>query len=228
MTGIEWAQIDNQLRALWGEGLSTRLIGQRLGVSKNAVIGRAHRLRLPSRPHVLKHPNPVTSIDWATVRPAFTKLWIEGVPVRKMAAALSIGRDTISKHARRLGLPDRHRVPAARRQSKFVPPAKVAPASASLAVVEPVQPPAPAVQPCLLAPTAAVRLVEQPVASQSRSSLLSIGSIGPGPARSCQYPLTSARPWRFCGNASVPGLSYCGHHAARCFSQRRSADGVAA
>ena len=38
------------LRALWAEGLSTAAIGQHLQVSKNAVIGKVHRLHLPSRP----------------------------------------------------------------------------------------------------------------------------------------------------------------------------------
>lgn len=39
-----------RLRSLWDEGLSTAEIGRRLGVSKNAVVGKAHRLYLPARP----------------------------------------------------------------------------------------------------------------------------------------------------------------------------------
>lgn len=39
-----------RLRALWDEGHSTAAIGRRLGVSKNSVVGKAHRLDLPSRP----------------------------------------------------------------------------------------------------------------------------------------------------------------------------------
>ena len=38
-----------ELEKLWAEGLSTAEIGRRLGVSKNAVVGKAHRLRLPGR-----------------------------------------------------------------------------------------------------------------------------------------------------------------------------------
>jgi GcrA cell cycle regulator len=33
-----------RLRTLWGEGHSTAEIGRRMGVSKNAVVGKAHRL----------------------------------------------------------------------------------------------------------------------------------------------------------------------------------------
>lgn len=38
-----------ELEKLWAEGLSTAEIGRQLGVSKNAVVGKAHRLGLPGR-----------------------------------------------------------------------------------------------------------------------------------------------------------------------------------
>jgi GcrA cell cycle regulator len=37
------------LIALWNEGHSTSEIGRRLGITKNAVIGKVHRLGLPKR-----------------------------------------------------------------------------------------------------------------------------------------------------------------------------------
>jgi GcrA cell cycle regulator len=43
-----------RLRALWDEGHSTAEIGRRLGVSKNAVVGKAHRLDLPARPSPIR------------------------------------------------------------------------------------------------------------------------------------------------------------------------------
>ena len=44
-----------RLRNLWQEGLSTAEIGRRLNVSKNSVIGQAHRLDLPKRPYPIKY-----------------------------------------------------------------------------------------------------------------------------------------------------------------------------
>lgn len=43
-----------QLGKLWTEGLSTAEIGRRLGITKNAVVGKAHRLALEPRPSPLK------------------------------------------------------------------------------------------------------------------------------------------------------------------------------
>ena len=55
---MEWTdETISRLRALWAEGLSTAEIGRRLGVSKNAVVGKAHRLDLSARPSPIR-PSP--------------------------------------------------------------------------------------------------------------------------------------------------------------------------
>ena len=47
---MEWAdKTILRLRELWAEGHSTAEIGRRLGVSKNSIVGKAHRLELPAR-----------------------------------------------------------------------------------------------------------------------------------------------------------------------------------
>ncbi|HEX2939463.1 MAG TPA: GcrA family cell cycle regulator [Rhodopila sp.] len=52
------------LRALWAEGLSTAEIGRRLGVSKNAIVGKAHRLDLDARPsHIRRETLRTVSAD---------------------------------------------------------------------------------------------------------------------------------------------------------------------
>ena len=42
------------LRELWAQGLSTAEIGRRLNVSKNAIVGKAHRLELDGRPSPIR------------------------------------------------------------------------------------------------------------------------------------------------------------------------------
>jgi len=46
------------LRKLWVEGLSIREIEKRTGWSKNAIVGKAHRLDLPARPSPIKRGEP--------------------------------------------------------------------------------------------------------------------------------------------------------------------------
>ena len=55
----EWtpARIE-ELRAFWDEGLATNEIGWRMGISKNAVIGKVHRLGLEGRPSPIKGSLP--------------------------------------------------------------------------------------------------------------------------------------------------------------------------
>ena len=81
MDSIWTPELVQQLSRLWDEGLSTAEIGRRLGVTKNAVVGKAHRLALTPRPSPLKRPPvrraaPVTaaatgsgSCSWPTGHP---------------------------------------------------------------------------------------------------------------------------------------------------------------
>lgn len=47
-----------KLRQLWSEGHSAAEIGRRLNVSKNAALGKVHRLDLPAR------PSPIRCSEW--------------------------------------------------------------------------------------------------------------------------------------------------------------------
>lgn len=44
-----------QLRELWAEGHSAAEIGRRMNRSKNSIVGKAHRLKLPGRPSPLNN-----------------------------------------------------------------------------------------------------------------------------------------------------------------------------
>lgn len=52
---MDWtAEAIERLQALWAEGHSTAEIGRRMGISKNAVVGKAHRLNLSARPSPIR------------------------------------------------------------------------------------------------------------------------------------------------------------------------------
>jgi GcrA cell cycle regulator len=65
-----WTQerID-QLIELWRQGHSAAEIGRRIGVTKNAVVGKVHRMGLPKRPSPIKRdPNAQRPVRKVRVR----------------------------------------------------------------------------------------------------------------------------------------------------------------
>jgi GcrA cell cycle regulator len=80
-----------ELRKLWIEGLSTSLIGRQIGLSKNSVVGKAHRLGLDARPSPIKRANAATSLPAipSVPRPIHTlpplPTFVEPVAVRVVA-----------------------------------------------------------------------------------------------------------------------------------------------
>jgi GcrA cell cycle regulator len=82
---MEWTdEAIAKLRALWNEGLSTAEIGRRLNISKNAVVGKAHRLSLPPR------PSPIRRLEGAAAaaRPSAPKR-AQGPTLPPLSASMS-------------------------------------------------------------------------------------------------------------------------------------------
>lgn len=48
-----------QLRKMWSEGLTANEIAKKLGVTKNAIVGKVHRLCLTARPSPIKSKDNV-------------------------------------------------------------------------------------------------------------------------------------------------------------------------
>lgn len=62
-----------ELKRLWNEGLTTGDIGKALGVSKNAVVGKAHRLGLNSRPSPIRRDDDETAAPELPLKPVKTE-----------------------------------------------------------------------------------------------------------------------------------------------------------
>ncbi len=54
-TSQDWdAEAISRLSTFWAEGHSTAEIGRRMGLTKNSIVGKAHRLNLPPRPSPIR------------------------------------------------------------------------------------------------------------------------------------------------------------------------------
>lgn len=69
-----------ELKKLWKEGVTTGEIGKRLGVSKNSIVGKVHRLGLSGRPSPIKRKDDNKEVVEA--KPT-TKLAPEKAPEKK-------------------------------------------------------------------------------------------------------------------------------------------------
>jgi GcrA cell cycle regulator len=62
-------EIIRLLRELWTQGHSTAEIGRRLNVSKNAIVGKAHRLDLDARPSPIRRDGAKPATERAAPYP---------------------------------------------------------------------------------------------------------------------------------------------------------------
>ncbi|WP_298216814.1 GcrA family cell cycle regulator [Acidocella sp.] len=63
-------RIKARIRELWPTGMSVARIGEALGISKNAVVGHAHRMDLPRRPSpIIRKAGPEQTASAAPATP---------------------------------------------------------------------------------------------------------------------------------------------------------------
>jgi GcrA cell cycle regulator len=91
-----------QLRQLWAEGHSTARIAEMMRRSKNGIIGKVHRLGLPSRPS----PISGASSGWDDAADAeLRRLWRLGDSAKQIGVSMGRTENQIEWRARVLCLP---------------------------------------------------------------------------------------------------------------------------
>ncbi len=70
----------SELTRLWEAGHSASAIGKQLGVSKNSVVGKAHRMKLQARPSPIKRDGVKKARPRASVIVTVPKSPIRAVP----------------------------------------------------------------------------------------------------------------------------------------------------
>ncbi|MFN3747914.1 MAG: GcrA family cell cycle regulator [Sphingorhabdus sp.] len=183
----------DRLKSMWEKGLTASQIADELGgVSRNAVIGKAHRLGLKSR------PSPVKAND-GEAKPAPKP---KAKPVEKAAAP-------------------RVAAPSVERTSSTAAPAQPAPAPRSdMPKIVSIGPggfmrQGPGDQQAPIPPAPPRRLVPAKPSPEiaDKTSLLDLSD------RVCRWPMghPGEPDFHFCGEAVNPGFPYCVEHCGRAY-----------
>ena len=185
----------DRLKTMWEKGLTASQIADELGgVSRNAVIGKAHRLGLKSR------PSPVKANDGET-KPAPKP---KAKPVEKAAAP-------------RASAPSA--APTERAASSFATPSVARPQSDMPKIVS-IGPggfmrQGPGDQQAPIPPAPPRRLVPAKPSPEiaDKTSLLDLSD------RVCRWPMghPGEPDFHFCGEAVNPGFPYCVEHCGRAY-----------
>ena len=81
------------LKKMWKQGLTTNEIAKNLGVSKNSIVGKVHRLNLTARPSPIKKKEDADSSNKSVATPANTESGTPVVKTAKKAAADTVAAD---------------------------------------------------------------------------------------------------------------------------------------
>ena len=197
------------LKKLWAEGHSASQIGKMLGVSKNAVVGKAHRMKLAARPSPIKR----SAKSDGTKKDAPAK---KAAPKAAKPAAPAAPKPAVKPAA-----------PAAAKPVVApVPPKPKAPIAPAARVAAP-RPAAPAAK----QPTAAeIKAASLPAKARRKASMdaadrkLFSGAMEKRKGPKCLWPHGDPgdADFHFCGAPAIPGKPYCAEHCARAYITKSS------
>ncbi len=220
---MEWTdELIARLKELWEQGLSTAEIGRQLAITKNAVVGKAHRLGLPPRPSPIRNKTavegaakparprakkaeaaPVTAeTEVGTPAPSAQPVEKKKAPAAKTVKAPAEGAAKPTKSKVKADKPASEEKPAKAAALKEDTVSPVAVEEAKEA--EPAPAPRPAAPPIPQRKVAPPRRVRGAVERASRQ----------GPT--CQWPIgdPGTPEFHFCGATPLSGKPYCAEHAA--------------
>ena len=204
------------LRKLWEDGHPASKIAEQLGgVSRNAVIGKAHRLGLEKR------PSPVKA-DKAPAKPAAKKVKKEPKAEQPAPAMAEMPAAAEPAAPAPAGAPEESAQEAEGSGDQAIPIQPKVPLSARSDVDQSttaapriqIHDPRPAPRP---APKKPMRPARASEAIADKTSLLDLNE------KICKWPIghPGEAEFHFCGEASEPGFPYCNRHCAEAYQAQQ-------
>jgi GcrA cell cycle regulator len=222
-----------ELSRLWQAGHSASEIGKLLGVSKNAVVGKAHRLKLPSRPSPIKQQashvanadsgGPVRAVGQAGGQAGGSKPARSRKPAPASAGASAAASPGPAAAADAGAGPRGAQAPAAAGRAtgggQHAGPA--APQRAKAASAGPAEPTS-TVKPARSNGATGATGARAAAGERSRSAAQRQAVEARGSAGGCLWPIGDPgdKDFHFCGAQALPGKPYCAEHAARAYITR--------
>jgi GcrA cell cycle regulator len=213
-------QTIHDLKDLWAQGHSTAEIGRRLGVSKNAIVGKAHRLELDARPSpirrdVAKPPNDRTMPCPRAAGPTLPPLASADMAAFPGPGANAVPPLSQPHHPQALHHPQPaesdpvHRQPD---QLESDPPPRSA--SRSIDATMPTSTPAD-LTPADLTPADLTGADAPPPGKPARPAPPATSFQARRSSPACCWPIgePGTKTFQFCDDTSLPGKPYCGEHA---------------
>ena len=226
------------LKKLWAEGHSASRIGKQLGVSKNAVVGKAHRMKLSARPSPIRRKKAVGDTVVLATRDAVA---VSGKSADKKTApkVASVSKAETKPAVEKVVAPKVKTAPA-RADARTAEMQKKAAAQKAAVIAAKSQAETSTVADKKAAATAgrsdAARKADRKKESQeaieaadrrlfSGATAASRKSRGP----KCLWPIGDPGDpdFHFCEASTVHGKSYCAEHCARAYITKTKGETVA-
>ena len=198
---MEWTDESiSRLRDLWQEGHSTAEIGRRMQITKNAVVGKAHRLTLPPRPSPIRKALEATTAMPRQALPVLrAPIAARTEPSRTPTAATAEGASNVRvlrPNTTVSRLPD---------------------------LVEALRTPLPE---AARAPVGTAQPASRDVPEPHHEAPAALRTVTPNRTRrgmTCCWPLgePGTKSFSFCGGEPIAGKPYCGEHAALAYVKIR-------
>jgi len=221
---MEWNDESiSRLRSLWQEGLSTAEIGRRMQITKNAVVGKAHRLILSPRPSPIRKVSETADGGQQPRRPVPVPETSRQPTTSHVSPPIDVPADDRSVYAIQ---------PMAVSTTDAIPtPADVPnPVAAvrEVATVHQLRPIASTVPPRLVASAERIApLAPRPAPVAPIEAEETVRGHAPSTPRrrglACCWPLgdPGTKQFRFCGADPVANKPYCSEHAALAYVKLR-------